>query len=105
MESTRLITAILLMGFIIFLTRLFPFVFFRHRESPGLLNYLERNIPPLIMLLLVVYCLKDVRWIEAPYGSREILAIGVVATIHLWKRNALLSIMSGTVLYMLLLRI
>lgn len=105
MESTHLIIPILLMGFITFLTRLFPFVFFRHRESPALLEYLERNIPPLIMLLLVVYCLKDVKWIEAPYGSREILAIGVVVAMHLWKRNALLSIMSSTVLYMLLLRL
>jgi branched-subunit amino acid transport protein AzlD len=104
MANPRLLEAILLMGCIIYFTRLLPFLFFGERRPPALLDYLECNMPPLIMLLLVIYCLKDVRWLEAPHGVQEILAIGVVVGVHLWKRHALLSIVSGTVVYMVALR-
>jgi branched-subunit amino acid transport protein AzlD len=93
------------MAFIILLTRILPFLFFRKKQPSGTLNYLERNIPPLIMLLLVLYCLKDVRWTSAPYGLVEFGAIAVVVIVHLWKRNALLSIVSGTVTYMFILKV
>jgi branched-subunit amino acid transport protein AzlD len=104
-QNTRLLTAILLMGAIIYFTRLLPFLFFRNRQPPALLNYLEENLPPLIMLLLVIYCVKDVKWLHSPYGAPEVVAIGVVVAVHLWRKNALLSIFSGTVLYMLALRL
>jgi branched-subunit amino acid transport protein AzlD len=53
------------------------------------------------MLLLVLYCLKDVRWTSIPYGTPELAAIVIVAVAHVWRGNALLSIVSGTVAYML----
>lgn len=70
-----------------------------------MLSYLERNIPPLIMLLLVLYCLKDVKWTSAPYGFIELGAIAVVIIVHLWKNNSLLSILSGTAAYMFMVNI
>jgi len=93
------------MAIIILLTRILPFLFFRKKHPSGVLNYLERNIPPLIMLLLVLYCLKDVRWTSAPYGLFEFGAIAVVIIVHLWKSNALLSIMSGTTAYMFMIKV
>ncbi len=104
MENTRTLITIGLIGAIIFFTRLLPFLFFKKKEPPALLTYLERNLPPLIMLLLVIYCLRDVKWLSMPYGMPEIFAIGVVTTLHLWKKNALLSIFIGTLVYMLVLR-
>jgi branched-subunit amino acid transport protein AzlD len=105
MSSHNIPTAILLMAFIILFTRLLPFLFFRRKHPPEILSYLEQNIPPLIMLLLVLYCLKDVQWTSVPYGSPELGAIAIVIMVHLWKSNALLSILSGTVSYMFMIKV
>jgi len=105
MYHSNILVSIFLMAFIILFTRILPFMFFRKKHPSVMLNYLERNIPPLIMLLLVLYCLKDVRWTSAPYGLFEFGAIAVVIIVHLWKNNALLSIMSGTATYMFMIKI
>lgn len=59
----------------------------------------------MILLLLVIYCLKDVQWFSAPYGIPELFTIGIVAGLHFWKRNAMLSIFTGTALYMILVQL
>ena len=56
------------------------------------------------MVLLVVYCLRNVSWLSAPHGAPELIAIAAVAVLHTWKRNVLLSIAGGTVLYMVLVQ-
>jgi branched-subunit amino acid transport protein AzlD len=93
------------MAFIILFTRVLPFLFFRNKRPPEIVNYLERNIPPLVMVLLVIYCVKDVTWGQAPHGLPELIGIGLVAVFHVWLNNALLSIVSGTIVYMMALRI
>lgn len=105
MSSSGVILSIFLMAAIILFTRVLPFLFFQKKHPPAILNYLEQNVPPLIMLLLVLYCLKDVQWTSAPYGLTELGAIIIVVIVHLWKGNALLSIVMGTVFYMLATRI
>jgi len=77
---------------------------FSSREPPAILSTIEKNLPPMILLLLVIYCLKDVQWFTAPYGIPELFTIGVVAGLHFWKRNAMLSIFAGTGLYMALVQ-
>lgn len=105
MSYSNTILSIFLMAFVILFTRALPFLFFRNKHPPGILNYLEQNIPPLIMLLLVMYCLKDVKCGLAPYGFPEMLGIGAVTLLHLWRNNSLLSIAGGTILYMVAVRI
>lgn len=105
MTGTGLLIPVLVMAGILYCTRLLPFLFFREGQSPPVLTYLERSIPPLIMLLLVIYCLKGVEWRERPYGMPEMAAITVVVGMHLWRKNALLSIAAGTILYMLAIRV
>ena len=57
------------------------------------------------MGMLVVYCLKGVSFIKYPYGIPEAIAIAAVALLHKWKHNTFLSIISGTVLYMVLVQV
>ena len=57
------------------------------------------------MGMLVVYCLKDVSFLSAPFGLPELIACVVVAALHVCKRNSLLSIGGGTVCYMLLVQL
>ena len=88
------------------LTRWLPFWLFpENREPPKIVSYLGRVLPAAMMGLLVVYCLKGVSWTAAPHGVPEVLSVAVVAALHKWKGNVLLSIAGGTALYMLLVQV
>ena len=87
-------------------TRFLPFLIFRgDRKIPDIIVYLSKGLPYAIMGMLVVYCLKDVSFLTAPYGIPELLGCAAVALLHIWKRNTLLSIGVGTVFYMLLVQL
>lgn len=86
------------------LLRFLPFLVFR-RRTPPLIAYLGKALPPAIIGMLVVYCLKDVRLTAHPYGLPELIAVACVAIVQAARRNSLLSILAGTLMYMLLLRL
>ena len=86
-------------------TRFLPFlVFGGKKEVPGYITYLSGVLPYAIMGMLVVYCLKNVSFFAGSHGIPEIAASAVVVGLHVWKRNTLLSIAAGTVLYMFLIQ-
>ena len=85
--------------------RFLPFLIFgENRKTPAIIAYLGQVLPFAIMGMLVVYCLKDVTITAAPFGIPEAIGCTVVAGLHIWKRNTLLSIGAGTVWYMLLVQ-
>ena len=87
-------------------TRFLPFVIFRDgQKTPETVTYLGKVLPCAIMGMLVVYCLKDVAFLAHPYGIPELLGCVFVAALHLWRRNPLLSIGTGTVFYMILVQL
>ena len=87
------------------ITRWLPFVLFpEHREPPKVVAYLGRVLPPAMMGLLVVYCLRSVDLLSGSHGLPEAIAVAVIVALHLWKRNVLLSIAGGTAVYMLLVQ-
>ena len=85
--------------------RFLPFAVFRGRETPKFITFLSHVLPYAIMGMLVVYCLKDVTFLQSPFGMPELIACVVVAALHVWKRSSLLSIGGGTVCYMLLVQL
>lgn len=85
------------------LLRFFPFLIFGgKRKTPPFINYLGKVLPFAIMGMLVVFCLKNVSVTAYPHGIPELIGIAVVTILHIWKRNTLLSIGAGTVIYILL---
>lgn len=85
-------------------TRFLPFLIFPEgKEPPEFIQYLGKVLPYAVIGLLVVYCLKDVPESKT-YGLPEAIAILFIILIHKWKKNTLLSIGGGTVLYMLLVQ-
>ncbi len=87
------------------LTRFLPFLVFpAGKPTPKYVRYLGKVLAPAVFALLIVYCLKDVSWLEGVHGIPEILGIAVTAGLHLWKRQMLVSIAGGTVFYMLLVQ-
>lgn len=89
----------------IFMTRLIPFLFFpKGKDIPPVIQYLGRVLPPAVIGMLVIYCLKAVNFAAVSNWMPELIAVSVVIVLHMWKRNNLLSIGAGTVLYMFLVQ-
>lgn len=99
-DQRYLILAIAVMALATFATRALPFLLLRGDARQPLVLYLGRYLPPAVMTALVIYSLKDVPFAAVPHGAPQLLAIAVTAGLHLWKRNALLSIGVGTGLFM-----
>ena len=86
-------------------TRFLPFLLFpAGRPTPKYVLYLGKVLPPAALGLLVIYCLKDVRFLTGSHGLPELIAIALVTALHVWRRNMLLSIAAGTICYMLLVQ-
>ena len=84
--------------------RFLPFGLFRGRKIPKFITYLSTVLPFAIMGMLVVYCLRNISFDALGTFLPELLACALVAGIHIWKRNTLLSILLGTVFYMVLVQ-
>ena len=89
-----------------FIIRAIPFVAFGgKREVPVTVTYLGKVLPPAIMVILVIYCIKGIHLLSGSHGIPELLSIAVVTALHVWKKNTLLSIAVGTILYMILVQV
>lgn len=86
------------------LIRALPFFLFAHGRPPRMVTYLGRALPPTVMAILVVYCLKGVSFTTLPGFAPALLAVLCTAALHIFKRNTLLSIAGGTAAYMVLIR-
>ena len=91
------------MALVTMLTRFLPFVVMRGK-TPPYITYLGRVLPPAIIGMLVIYCLKDVTLTAFPFGLPELIATACVVGIQVWKRNSVLSILLGTVIYMVMVQ-
>ena len=91
------------MAIVTILLRFLPFWVFKGK-TPQYISYLGEVLPSAIIGMLVVYCLKDVRVMSAPYGIPEAIAALIVVGLQIWKRNSLVSILSGTVIYMIMMQ-
>ncbi|MCX7027693.1 MAG: AzlD domain-containing protein [Spirochaetes bacterium] len=89
------------MAAIIAFCRALPFLFFSRRKPPVAMTFLGDYMPALAMTVLAVSSYTGLNWKAQPHGIPELIAGVCVALLHLWKRNALLSILGGTALYML----
>lgn len=103
MHSAILIAVIAL---ITALLRFLPFLIWSgRRKTPAYITYLGKVLPYSIMGMLVVYCLKDISLTRAPFGAPELIAVAGVILLQIRKRNTLISIGLGTVLYMVLVQV
>ena len=86
------------------LTRFLPFLIFPEGKTPpAAVTYLGTVLPYAVIGLLVVYCLKDAVF-TSWHGLPELIAIVFIVVLHKWKKNTLLSIAGGTILYMILVQ-
>ena len=87
------------------ITRALPFLLFpEHKGIPKYIKYLADILPFTIIGMLVVYCLKDITFTQSPFAIPEAISIALIAVLHIWKKNALLSIGGGALFYMILVQ-
>ncbi len=104
-DTTHSLLLVLVMAVFTALTRFLPFVAFPEgRRKPKVITYLGKVLPYALIGMLVVYCFKGVSVFSAPFGLPEILAAVLVAVLHIWKRNTLISVFSGVIFYMILVQ-
>ena len=91
------------MAAVTILLRFLPFVVFS-KNTPSYVTYLGKVLPPAIIGMLVIYCLREISFTAAPFGIPELVAAAVVVLMQIWKRNSVLSIISGTIVYMIIIQ-
>lgn len=118
------VLSIAVMAVVTFLTRYLPFLLFDRGDSPPkLVLYLGRVLPPAVIAMLIVYCLRSPALTVPPETTAgmsalwaslvsffvgwapQLIAGAAVVVLHIWKKNDLLSIFGGTLLYMILIQV
>jgi branched-subunit amino acid transport protein AzlD len=100
------ILLILLMAVLTYGARLFPYLLFGRRDkAPAIVAYLGAVLPPAVMILLIVYCLRDISVLRYPWGIPGFASIALVFVLYKLTKNNLIAMIFGTVAFMALSRI
>lgn len=86
-------------------TRFLPFLVFPgDKPTPKYIQYLGKMLPSAALGLLVIYCFKNENLLDFTRVAPALIAVAVTIALHFWKRQMLLSIVGGTILYMLMVQ-
>jgi len=97
---------ILLIAVLTFGARLFPFVVFsKTGKVPAVITYIGNMLPPAVMIMLVIYCIRYITPLAWPHGIPELLCIGVVVLLYKFTKNYLIAMVGSTILYMVLIQV
>ncbi|MEU1334858.1 AzlD domain-containing protein [Streptomyces sp. NPDC005865] len=95
------VAAVLVAAAVTWALRALPFAALAPLRSSPTVRYLSTRMPAGVMVILVVYCLRDTP-LTQPRALAPVAALAVTAGLHLWRRNALLSILGGTTVHVVL---
>ncbi|MGY1633767.1 branched-chain amino acid transporter permease [Geodermatophilus sp. SYSU D01186] len=79
-----------------------PFAVLAPMRDSAVVRHLSRHVPLGVMLILAVYTLRDVPTTTGTAALPFVVAVAVTVGLHLWRRNALVSILTGTVVHVVL---
>lgn len=106
MTSSQIMITILIMAVGTMFTRFCPFILFPDdKPTPKYVVYLGQVLPYTMMGLMVVYTLRNVEFMNSPWGLPEIISLTYIAIVQIIKKNSLFSMISGTILYMFLVQV
>ena len=103
-DNSQAVIGIIIMSLATFLTRAAPFLIFGNpkRKVPKPIAYIGSVLPAAIIAVLVIYCFKNVNIGSGSHGIPELIASLLVIALHLWKKNSVVSVLGGTICYMIL---
>jgi branched-subunit amino acid transport protein AzlD len=96
--------AIGIVAIMTWITRALPYLLFTKKSPPQIITYLGTVLPASIMIILVIYCIRNTQFTAFPYGAAEIVSVVLVVVLQFWRKNTLVSIFAGTLCYMVLIR-
>jgi branched-subunit amino acid transport protein AzlD len=97
-----LIGAVVVSAAVSWALRALPFAALTRLRSSPTVTYLGTAMPAGVMLILVVYCLRDLPSASLRQTGVTLFALAATVALHLWRRSPILSILGGTALYVTL---
>ena len=91
------------MALTIIVLRFLPFVVFGKR-TPRAIVYLGEVLPYAVMGMLIVYCFRNTTFLKASSWVPALISAAIVIVLHKWRHNTLLSMVTGTLSYMLMVQ-
>ena len=104
MTDRQVLISIVIISLITIVLRALPFILLKGRKTPAWIEYMGRVLPFAVIGMLVVYCLKGISFTTPAGFAPALIATAVVVLSYVWKQNTLISIISGTVIYMILVQ-
>ena len=104
MTDRQVLISIVIISLITIALRALPFILLKGRKTPAWIEYMGRVLPFAVIGMLVVYCLKGISFTTPAGFAPALIATAAVVLSYVWKQNTLLSIISGTVIYMILVQ-
>ena len=104
-ETLYAVAAIAVVSLVTWGLRAAPFLLFGSRPLPKTMRYLGKALPPAIMTVLVIYCLRNTAFDHPPFGIPELAACALEVLLQIVKKNMYLSIIAGTICYMVLIQV
>lgn len=105
MSDKYIIMVIAVMAIVTALIRFLPFILFDSgKQLPKWISYLGKVLPPAVISMLLVYCLRNINLVQGNHGLPELICVAVAVLLHSLKRNTLLSIGVSTLLYMIIIQ-
>jgi len=101
-EPGYLAAAVLFCAAITWALRAVPFAVLAPLRSSKVVHHLGETMPLGVMVILVVYTLRTVSFIQAPYAVPTLIALVATVVLHVWRANIVLSIFAGTVVNVVL---
>lgn len=101
-EATYILAAILISSAVTWALRAAPFALLAPIRHSALLPYLNENMPVGIMTILVFYTVRHIPPSPTPLTFAAAAGFAITASLHLWRRNAVVSILGGTAVHVAL---
>ncbi len=101
-DTPYLIAAVLISAAITWTLRALPFAALARLRASPTVTYLATVMPAGVMIILAVYCLRDLPLARPDRLLVTLVAVAATVGLHLWRRSAVLSILGGTALYVTL---
>lgn len=98
LSPSYVLAGLVVMGVVTVLLRLVPFVAMARLQNSHAVLWLGTHMPAGVMVVLVIYTLRDTNAALASWFP-AVLGMAVVIALHLWRRSAVLSIFAGTAVY------
>ncbi|UVJ39045.1 branched-chain amino acid transporter permease [Arthrobacter sp. CJ23] len=101
-EPAYILAAVLISSAVTWTLRAAPFALLAPIRHSALLPYLNENMPVGIMTILVFYTVRHVPPAFTPATAAIAAGFIVTAGLHLWRRNAVVSVLGGTAVHVAL---